>query len=261
MSRQHFEDLKKFDFKTLFSDLNVEMLIEQEENNRYTIKLITNEKVIADIKTEPLVSKMQSGHYKRTSLQELEMYFDSNSKYIKETIRNNLYTAWYDIAINSKNKPEYLNPLLSEQSKKMALFKSIEQDIDKQITENKEGKESGVLINQIGNLIEFSTVNSGKDLNDRYDTNSFNNAEYYLKIQLSILDKDTSLFLREDFKSATGYRGFIGVEKEGVFCMKEDISYSKEDSNFNKETLKKAMSIEEETIDKPAVKNKMKNGF
>ncbi len=258
MKKIYFEELKEFDFKSLFEDLGVEIKVETEVGHRFRIKLLNPDKEqIWNFTTEQLVAQLKSGFRKALKKDELEMMLDQNSKYLKNSIRSELYVAWFDIAENSKIKPAYLNPLLSEEKKRIELYKSIDAEIEKELEINKNSKEQGTLINQIKNLAEFSTLSTGLELNRIYNTIEFDNDEYYLKVPISICDKETSLFLREDVSSATGYRGYIGVKIQDTFLMKEDINYSKTDHKFNYESITEAIESTEE-IKQPVVKKKVK---
>lgn len=254
MKHRYLEEFKDFDFKKNFADIGVEIKIETELGHRFNIKLLNKSKeVIWNFTTEPLVTQFQSKFRRATRKDELEMMLEENSKYIKHSIRYELDIAYYDIAKNSKFKPEYLNPLLSKRERMVKLYKSIDAEIEKEIEKNKQLKINGTLINQIANLAEFSSVVNGKELNRFYNTIEFDDDEQYLKIQLSILDKETNLFLLEDINSATGYRGFIGVKINDTFSMKEDVSYSKTDNKFNYESITEALNTRN-NIDIPEVK-------
>lgn len=245
MRKPFFNELKDFDFKSLLADLNVSIEIEREKFHIYNINLKnTSGEIIKTFQTDNLVREYSPVFSSGIKKPELEKMLDENSPYLTKNLRSDFYIAWYDLAINEKNKPAYLNKLLPVEKRRMELYKEIDNQIDKEISFNNDLKEKGDLINIISNLAPLARVESGKDLNNKKDSIFFDDYDHYMIIPIATVGAEKNLYLKEDLTASTGYRGYIGVEINGVFSMKEDISYSKEDEYFNKESIENAMSGE-----------------
>lgn len=256
MEKNYFEDLKNYDFKNLLEDIGVKIDIEQDLNFKYKIKFKSADgETLRAFTTGSLTKKYKNGFTSGVKKQELETLINDNSKYLNKSLRSNLYIAWYDLAIVEKNKPEHTNILLSQEKRRIETYKEIDNLIYKELETNLNLKKEEKLLNIVKTGSITGSIQNGKQLNSLYDTTLFKDCETYFEIPISKID-NKSLFLLEDYESATEYRAFIGVKLNGIFSMKEDISFSKEDDYLNANSINNA--IKSDCIDSPEIKKKVK---